>query len=113
MTPGGYLPLFLYEASDDQLPYVDPFTRITMEDFEVDGVEFTFKDGKVIDARAKKNKGFLPQQLDIDEGARYVGIFGIGLNRSIQRFNKICCSMRKSPETYTWRWVRVTQRADP
>lgn len=55
---------------------------------EVEGVEFTFKDGKVVQATAKKNQEYLLSQLDSDEGARYLGEFAIGTNDQIQRFTK-------------------------
>lgn len=55
---------------------------------EVDGVEFEFKDGKVVRAAAQKNEEYLLSQLDIDEGARYLGEFAIGTNYKIQRFTK-------------------------
>ncbi len=55
---------------------------------EVEGVEFVFKDGKVIEAHARKNEEFLLSQLDSDAGARYLGEFAIGTNYQIQRFTK-------------------------
>lgn len=55
---------------------------------EVEGVELEFKDGKVVQARARKNEEFLLSQLESDEGARYVGEFAIGTNFGIQRFTK-------------------------
>lgn len=55
---------------------------------EVEGVEFEFKDGKVVTARAKKNEDFLLSMLNSDEGARYLGEFAIGTNYGIQRFTK-------------------------
>lgn len=55
---------------------------------EVEGVELEFKDGKVVEARAKKNQEFLISQLDSDAGARYLGEFAIGTNYGIQRFTK-------------------------
>ncbi len=55
---------------------------------EVEGVEFEFKDGRVVSARAKKNEAFLLSMLDSDEGARYLGEFAIGTNYGIQRFTK-------------------------
>jgi aminopeptidase len=55
---------------------------------EVDGVEFEFKDGKVVKARASKNEEYLLSQLDSDAGARYLGEFAIGTNTGIQRFTK-------------------------
>lgn len=52
----------------------------------VEGVELTFKNGKVIEATAKKNQDFLLKMLETDTGARYVGEFAIGTNFQIDRF---------------------------
>ena len=62
-----------------------PCIRFSME---VAGIELTFRDGKAIEARAIKNQEFLLQQLDLDEGARFLGEFGIGLNPAIKRLTK-------------------------
>ncbi|MFH1524757.1 MAG: aminopeptidase [Chloroflexota bacterium] len=53
----------------------------------VEGVELTFKDGKVTQAKADKNLPFLMEMLDSDPGARYVGEFAIGTNYEIDRFS--------------------------
>ncbi len=53
---------------------------------EVEGVELTFKDGLVVDARAAKNEAYLLSVLDTDPGARRLGEFAIGTNYDIQRF---------------------------
>jgi aminopeptidase len=53
---------------------------------QVDGVRLEFKDGKIISAKADRNEKFLNQMLDTDEGARYLGEFGIGLNYGIKKF---------------------------
>lgn len=55
---------------------------------EVNDVYLEFKDGKVIKATASKNEEFLLASLDTDEGARFIGEFGIGVNFGIQRFTK-------------------------
>lgn len=55
---------------------------------QVDGVRLEFKDGKIINAKADSNEQFLNQMLDTDEGARYLGEFGIGLNYGIKKFIK-------------------------
>ncbi|MEN8171439.1 MAG: aminopeptidase [Chloroflexota bacterium] len=52
----------------------------------VEGVELTFKDGKVTQASAKTNQDFLLEMLDTDPGARYVGEFAVGTNYNIDRF---------------------------
>jgi aminopeptidase len=65
------------------------FTYPAIRDgLEVEGVEFEFKDGKVVRARAEKNEGYLLKQLESDEGACYLGEFAIGTNYQIQRFTK-------------------------
>jgi len=56
--------------------------------YEVEGVEFEFKDGQVVQARARKNQAYLLSQLDSDAGARYLGEFAVGTNYGIQRFTK-------------------------
>ena len=55
---------------------------------EVEGIELTFEQGKVVKASAKKNEDFLISMLDTDEGARYLGEFAIGTNKRIDRFIK-------------------------
>ena len=52
----------------------------------VEGIELKFENGRVAQASATKNQDFLFKQLDIDEGARYVGEFAIGTNFAIQQF---------------------------
>ena len=55
---------------------------------EVDGVELTFEKGKVIKARADKNEDFLLGAIKTDDGASYIGEFGIGTNYQIDRFTR-------------------------
>jgi aminopeptidase len=52
----------------------------------VEDVELKFENGRVVDANASKNLDFLLSQLDIDEGARYLGEFAIGTNFGIKDF---------------------------
>jgi len=52
---------------------------------EVDGVKLEFKDGKIIKATATKNEGFLKTMINTDEGSKFLGEFGIGLNPSINK----------------------------
>ncbi len=54
----------------------------------VEGVELTFKDGKIVKASAEKNEPFLLTLLNSDPGASYLGEFAIGLNYEIDRFSK-------------------------
>jgi aminopeptidase len=55
---------------------------------EVEGVELTFHEGKVVKATATKNQEYLLSVLDTDEGARYLGEWAIGTNRGINRFTR-------------------------
>jgi leucyl aminopeptidase (aminopeptidase T) len=54
----------------------------------VEGIRLEFKDGKVVKESAEKNEEYLKKQLDLDEGARYLGEFAIGTNYGIDRFTK-------------------------
>ncbi|MDO4565026.1 MAG: aminopeptidase [Clostridia bacterium] len=47
--------------------------------FTYEDIRFVFRDGKIIEATANDTKR-INEQLDIDEGARYVGEFAIGVN---------------------------------
>jgi aminopeptidase len=47
--------------------------------FTFSGIRLTFRNGKIVDAAAN-DTGRINAQLDIDEGARYVGEFAIGVN---------------------------------
>lgn len=55
---------------------------------EVDDIELWFEDGRVVKEKAGKNQEFLTSMLNIDEGARVLGEWGIGTNYGIQRFTK-------------------------
>lgn len=55
---------------------------------EVEGVELTFREGKVVEARAGRGQEYLHAMIDMDEGARRVGEFAIGTNHGIRRFTR-------------------------
>lgn len=55
---------------------------------EVEGVELTFKEGRVVEARAGRGQEYLHAMIDMDEGARRVGEFAIGTNHGIKRFTR-------------------------
>jgi aminopeptidase len=55
---------------------------------EVEGVQLTFKDGKVVESSAKKGEPFLNAMLEMDEGARFVGEVAFGTNYGVTRFSK-------------------------
>ena len=43
-------------------------------------IRFTFKNGKIIEATCATDSKRLNQELDIDEGSRYIGEFAVGVN---------------------------------
>ncbi|MBW1971490.1 MAG: aminopeptidase [Spirochaetes bacterium] len=55
---------------------------------EIEDIRLKFKDGKVVEAKASKNEDFLRNMLEIDEGAKRIGEFGIGTNFGIKKFIK-------------------------
>lgn len=52
----------------------------------VEGAELTFSNGRVTQAKAEKNEGYLLEMLASDAGARYLGEFAIGTNFDINKF---------------------------
>jgi aminopeptidase len=55
---------------------------------EVEGVQLTFREGKVVEASAVRGQDFLMGMLDMDEGSRTLGEVAFGLNYGIQRFTR-------------------------
>ncbi|ESS03795.1 MAG: leucyl aminopeptidase (aminopeptidase T) [uncultured archaeon A07HR67] len=53
---------------------------------EIAGVRLRFEDGEVVSHAADRNEELLAGILDTDEGSRYLGELGIGMNRQIDRF---------------------------
>ncbi|MDX6655290.1 MAG: aminopeptidase [Solirubrobacteraceae bacterium] len=52
---------------------------------DVDGVQLTFRDGEVVEARATTGEDYLRAALATDDGARRLGEIGIGTNFGIDR----------------------------
>lgn len=73
------------ESANGHIYYEFPAIRYGVQ---VDGIRLEFKDGKVVKATADKNEEFLNKILDTDDGARFLGEFGIGVNYGIQKFIK-------------------------
>ena len=55
---------------------------------EIDDVRLRFEHGRVVEASAAKNEDYLIQQLDTDEGSRFLGEFAFGTNFGITRYTK-------------------------
>lgn len=53
---------------------------------ELQNVYLEFEDGKVVNYNADKNEDILESLLNTDEGAKYLGELGIGMNRGIDKF---------------------------
>lgn len=54
---------------------------------EVSGVYLEFEQGKIVHYSADKNEGVLQEVLTTDEGAKYLGELGFGMNRDIEEFS--------------------------
>jgi len=55
---------------------------------EVEGVELTFENGRVVDYKASKNQDFLGRMLNQDDGASRLGEIAIGTNYNITRYTR-------------------------
>ena len=55
---------------------------------EITDIELWFENGKVVKEKASKNQELLTSTLNTDDGARYLGEWGIGTNYGIQQFTK-------------------------
>ncbi len=55
---------------------------------EVEDIQLTLQNGKVVKATAAKGEDFLKEMLETDAGASYLGEVAIGTNYHIQRFSK-------------------------
>jgi len=55
---------------------------------EVQGVRLRFENGCAVESTAAKGEDFLLSQLNVDEGARYLGEFAIGTNRGVDRLTR-------------------------
>src|SRR5262249_50796689 len=52
----------------------------------IEGIHLTFSKGEVVKATASTNEELLQQLLQMDEGAKRLGEFGVGTNFGIDRF---------------------------
>ncbi len=53
---------------------------------QIEGARLRFEDGQVVSHSAERNEALLGSILDTDEGSRYLGELGIGMNRAIDTF---------------------------
>jgi aminopeptidase len=52
----------------------------------IEGIRLEFREGQVVRATAERGEEFLRHLLAMDEGARRIGEFGVGVNFAIDRF---------------------------
>ena len=64
--------------------YIKYNTKTMYNGVEFENILFRFENGKIIEATSDINNDKLQGILDIDEGARYIGEFAIGLNPEIK-----------------------------
>ncbi len=55
---------------------------------EVAGIRLAFRKGRVVEASAEKNEGYLKEMLAADRGASVLGEFGIGANSGVSSFTR-------------------------
>lgn len=65
--------------------YITYYTTSTYQGITFEDIRFEFKDGKIIKATANDKTQELNQILNIDEGARFIGEFAIGVNPYIEK----------------------------
>jgi aminopeptidase len=82
--PGGEVFYCPVEDSTEGVVSFSEFPAVRGPDV-VDGVRMRYEGGRVVEASAASNEDVLTRALDIDEGARVLGEFGIGCNPGIQR----------------------------
>ena len=82
--PGGEVFTAPVKASVEGTVHFDK--PVYQQDREVRDVRLRFEDGRVESFSAGQNEDVLDGILNTDEGARYLGELGIGMNRSIDRF---------------------------
>jgi len=60
-------------------------TRSLYQGTVFEGIEFEFRDGRIVRATCSNEPAKLNQVLDADEGARYIGEWSIGCNNRVKR----------------------------
>ena len=82
--PGGEVFYCPVEDSTEGTVSFSEFPAVQEPDV-VEGVRMRYENGRVVEASAGSNEEALMRALDIDDGARVLGEFGIGCNPGIQR----------------------------
>lgn len=75
--------IFTAPVKDSVNGYINYNTKTMYNGIEFENIFFRFENGKIIEAHSDVNNEKLNGILDIDEGARYIGEFALGLNPEI------------------------------
>ncbi len=84
--PGGEV--FTGPHEDGTEGYIEFTYPAVWRGVEVEGVRLVFKNGAVVEAKARRGEEFLKKMLEVDEGARRLGEAAFGLNYDVTRFTK-------------------------
>ena len=80
--------MFTAPIEDSTNGYIKNTYPVIYAGKEVSGIYLEFKNGKVVKAQAEKNQSLLRSMIEIDNGVKILGEFGIGLNYNIKQFVK-------------------------
>ena len=80
--------VFIAPVEDSTEGYIEYSFPAIYNSREVSGIRLKFEKGKLVEAKAEKNEAFLKEMITMDEGAKRIGEFGIGLNFGIKKFVK-------------------------
>jgi aminopeptidase len=85
--PGGEVFYSPIEDSAEGVVAFNDYPAITGGE-EVEGIRLAFKDGRVVEASARRGEETLLKTIDTDAGARVLGEIGLGCNPHIQRYTR-------------------------
>jgi aminopeptidase len=85
--PGGEVFYSPIEDSANGVVTFNDYPAITGGE-EVEGIRLVFRNGRVVEASARRNEALLLATIDADAGARALGEIGLGCNPHIQRHTK-------------------------
>ena len=75
--------MFTAPIRDSVNGYINYNTKTMYNGVEFENIFFRFENGKIIEAYSEINNDKLQAILDLDDGARYIGEFAIGLNPEV------------------------------
>ena len=82
--PGGEVYVSPVDSTVTGTVYFD--LPIVLAGHDVRGARLTFRNGEAVESAAEEGAELLRKMLAVDDGARRIGEFGVGMNRGIDRF---------------------------